>query len=224
MALNVGSLTQSDTDIAICKADLSEKITKLIYASFGDIMKVETIGASLQTAQQDNLEFSGKFLSGHHTIMAQTDAGRIKRLRFAINRVAVQHGISPALIAAIISRESHAGNTIRNTKGRGDNDRTFGLVQVDVNPKGDGQTAQGTWDSEEHLSQATGNLASFIGRIRLKFPHWSKEQQLKGGITAYNAGDGNIHSYENVDAHTTGGDYSRAQWYKSNCSFCILGF
>ena len=39
-----------------------------------------------------------------------------------------------------------------------------------------------------------------------------------GGIAAYNMGDGNVHSYENVDGSTTGGDYSndvvaRAQWY-----------
>lgn len=42
-----------------------------------------------------------------------------------------------------------------------------------------------------------------------------------GGIAAYNMGDGNVHSYENVDAKTTGGDYSndvvaRAKWYKNH--------
>lgn len=108
----------------------------------------------------------------------------------------------------------------------------------------------GAWDSVEHIRQGTGILVSFIGRIRTKFPGWSAEQQLKGlladqhapalftvclasfsfvivsagGIAAYNMGDGNVHSYENVDAHTTGGDYSndvvaRAQWYKTNGGF-----
>lgn len=42
-----------------------------------------------------------------------------------------------------------------------------------------------------------------------------------GGIAAYNMGDGNVHSYENVDEKTTGKDYSndvvaRAKWYKRN--------
>lgn len=45
-----------------------------------------------------------------------------------------------------------------------------------------------------------------------------------GAIAAYNMGDGNVHSYESVDANTTGKDYSndvvaRAQWYKDNLRF-----
>jgi len=45
-----------------------------------------------------------------------------------------------------------------------------------------------------------------------------------GGLAAYNMGDGNVHSYENVDENTTGEDYSndvvaRAQWYKRRCFF-----
>lgn len=111
---------------------------------------------------------------------------------------------------------------------------------------------QGAWDSQEHLNQATGILVDFIKRIRTSdgFRHCTAEQQLKGlladqhwlalfavclalfsfvivsagGIAAYNMGDGNVHSYENVDVNTTGGDYSndvvaRAQWYKNNRSF-----
>lgn len=45
-----------------------------------------------------------------------------------------------------------------------------------------------------------------------------------GGIAAYHAGPLAIHSYEEVDAKTYGGDYSndvvaRAQWYKSKGGF-----
>lgn len=114
-----------------------------------------------------------------------------------------------------------------------------------MNPNGGGHTARGSWDSEEHLSQATGILVDFIDRISKKFPSWSSEQKLKGwfhwirncrdnlllcfsfvfvftgGIAAYNMGDRNVHSYDSVDANTTGKDYSndvvaRAQWYKNN--------
>ncbi|XP_041641254.1 lysozyme g-like isoform X2 [Cheilinus undulatus] len=156
--------------------------------------------------------------------MAQTDAGRMEEYRSKINRVGAKHGIAPALIAAIISRESRAGNVIRSTGGKGDNGNAFGLMQIDTNPNGGGHTAKGAWDSEEHLSQATGILVYFIGRISSKFPKWNKEQQLKGAIAAYNMGDGNVHSYENVDANTTGRDYSndvvaRAQWYRNNRDF-----
>ncbi|CAJ1053631.1 N-acetylmuramoyl-L-alanine amidase-like isoform X1 [Xyrichtys novacula] len=188
---------------------------------YGNIMRVETTGASWQTAQQDGLGCSG--VQASHT-MAQTDADRMKAYRSKINRVGAQNGIDPALIAAIISRETRAGNAIRSTGGWGDHGNAWGLMQVDVNPNGGGHTARGAWDSEEHLNQATGILVYFLGRISKKFPSWNKEQQLKGGIAAYNMGDGNVRSYEGVDARTTGGDYSndvvaRAQWYKNNCGY-----
>uniref|UniRef100_UPI0037E78039 lysozyme g-like n=1 Tax=Semicossyphus pulcher TaxID=241346 RepID=UPI0037E78039 len=188
---------------------------------YGDIMKVKATGASRATAQQDNLGTSG--VRASHA-MAQTDADRMEKYRSKINSVGARYGIAPALIAAIISRESRAGNAIKNTGGWGDGGNAFGLMQVDVNPRGGGHTAQGTWDSEEHLSQATGILVHFIGRISTKFPSWSTEQKLKGGIAAYNMGDGNVHSYENVDASTTGRDYSndvvaRAQWYRNQGNF-----
>lgn len=189
---------------------------------YGNIMSVETTGASAQTAQQDKLGYSGQRAS---QTMAKTDAGRMQKYKSKINNVGAKYGIEPALIAAIISRESRAGNVLHNGWGDYDEKRgaynAWGLMQVDVNPNGGRHTALGAWDSEEHLCQGTEILVYFINRICNKFPGWSLEQQLKGGIAAYNMGDGNVHSYENVDSHTTGKDYSndvvaRAQWYKIN--------
>nr|UUB23895.1 goose-type lysozyme [Trachidermus fasciatus] len=186
---------------------------------YGNIMNVQTTGASMQTAQQDNLPYSA--VRASHT-MAQMDAGRMENYRSKINAVGAKYGIPPALIAAIISRESRAGNCLN--RGWGDHGNAWGLMQVDVNPKGGGHTARGAFDSEEHLCQATEILVDFIKRIRNKFPSWSAEQQLKGGIAAYNMGDGNVHSYDGVDEKTTGRDYSndvvaRAQWYKNKGGF-----
>ncbi|CAL8332212.1 unnamed protein product [Lota lota] len=187
---------------------------------YGDITKVETSGASSQTAQQDKLGYDG--VRASHT-MAKTDSGRMEKYKVIIKNVAKKHDVDPAVIAAIISRESRAGNTIFNSDppGWGDNYNAFGLMQVDVNPSGGGHTARGAWDSEEHLDQGTEILVYFIKRIQNKFPGWSTEQKLKGAVAAYNMGDGNVHCYENVDSHTTGKDYSndvvaRAQWYKQN--------
>uniref|UniRef100_UPI003AAA9A6E lysozyme g-like n=1 Tax=Centroberyx gerrardi TaxID=166262 RepID=UPI003AAA9A6E len=201
------------------------QIPSITYKYYGDIMEVETSGASWQTAQQDDLGYKGE--SASHT-MAETDLGRMNRYRSKINSVGRNKGIDPALIAAIISRESRAGNTLQNGWGDWDPRRQayngFGLMQVDVNPNGGGHTPVGSWDSEEHLSQATDILIHFIRRIQRKFPEWDKDEQLKGGIAAYNMGDGNVHSYDQVDANTTGGDYSndvvaRAQWYKTKGGF-----
>ncbi|XP_061591022.1 lysozyme g-like [Cololabis saira] len=184
--------------------------------SYGDIGRVETSGASQGTAQQDRLSVSGVSASYQ---MAQIDVGRMARYKTMIQRVGGRFGIDPAIIAGIISRQSRAGNVLQN--GWGDRGNGWGLMQVDVSPRGGGHTKQGDWDSEEHLSQGTEILVYFINRIQNKFPSWSREQQLKGGIAAYNTGDGRVSSYQNVDACTTGHDFSndvvaRAQWYKRN--------
>lgn len=192
---------------------------------YGDIMKVETTGASAQTAQQDKLNYTGLQASFD---MAEIDLMDMNNYKSIIQKVAHQKGIDPALIAAIISRSCRAGKTLIAGRGCYDHQRkaynTYGLMQIDVNPKGGGHIPKGAWDSEEHLSQATDILLYFMIRIKHKFPSWTKEQQLKGGIAAYNAGDGNIESYEKVDAKTSCGDYSndvvaRAQWYKSDGGF-----
>ncbi|XP_041822336.1 lysozyme g-like isoform X1 [Chelmon rostratus] len=194
---------------------------------YGNIRAVETTGASWQTSQQDRLGYSGETAS--HT-MAETDAGRMERYKSKIKRVGARYNIDPALIAAIISRESRAGNAL--TDGWGDYSpkrgawNAWGLMQVDVNPEGGNHTPVGEWDSEDHLCQATKILVDFIKLIQSKpeFSGLSKEKQLKGGIAAYNAGDRKVHSYEGVDENTTGKDYSndvvaRAQWYKKNGGF-----
>ncbi|XP_032418901.1 lysozyme g-like isoform X1 [Xiphophorus hellerii] len=183
-----------------------------MFTGYGDINRVEASGASEKTSQQDRLGYFGVRAS---ETMAQTDSGRMNKYKSKINRVGSQSGIDPALIAAIISRESRAGNVLHD--GWGDHGNAWGLMQVDIRH----HHKEGDWDSEEHLRQATGILVHFIKRIQNKFPNWSKEQQLKGGIAAYNMGDGNVHSYENVDEKTTGKDYSndvvaRAKWYKRN--------
>ncbi|XP_070828138.1 lysozyme g-like [Chaetodon trifascialis] len=194
-------------------------------SGYGNVMDIQTSGASWQTSQQDNLGFSGVMAS--HA-MAQEDAGRMENYRSEINTVGSEYGIDPALIAAIISRESRAGNTLHY--GWGDYDpvrrayNAWGLMQVDVNPKGGNHTPQGAWDSEQHLRHATGILVEFIEVMQDKFSGLSKEKQLKGGIAAYNMGDGNVHSYEYVDENTTGKDYSndvvaRAQWYTEHGGF-----
>ncbi|XP_023268545.1 lysozyme g-like [Seriola lalandi dorsalis] len=182
---------------------------------YADIMDVEATGASRQTAQQDRLGYSGVRAS---ETMAETDRGRMGRYKSKINRVGNDTGIDPALIAGIISRESRAGNALDG--GWGDSGKAWGLMQVDITSTGGRHTRRGEWDSEEHIRQATGILVYFIQRISEKFPNWSREEQLKGGIAAYNMGDGNVTS-KNVDERTTGGDYSndvvaRAQWYRRN--------
>uniref|UniRef100_A0A3Q2EFJ2 Lysozyme g n=1 Tax=Cyprinodon variegatus TaxID=28743 RepID=A0A3Q2EFJ2_CYPVA len=161
----------------------------------------------------NSLMFADKFQASEE--MARMDLGRMNNYKSVIRKVGNDLGVDPALIAGIISRESRAGNALDD--GWGDHGNGWGLMQVDKRH----HTIVGAWNSEEHLRQGTGILVNFIKTIQKKFPGWSKEQQLKGGIAAYNFGDRNVQTYERVDVGTTGGDYSndvvaRAQFYKKN--------
>uniref|UniRef100_A0A3Q1HFY0 Lysozyme g n=1 Tax=Anabas testudineus TaxID=64144 RepID=A0A3Q1HFY0_ANATE len=165
------------------------------------IMKVDTTGASKKTALQYNLTYKG--VNASHQ-MAQADAARLYDLRI-IKRVGREFGIEPAVIAAIISRESRAGNLLQEV--------------VNVNLNQGGYTPQGAWNREGDLRQCTERLADCIEQIKFRHPDWSKAHWLKGGIAAYNTGVENVHDRVHVDEYTTNGDYSndvvaRAQWYK----------
>lgn len=60
--------------------------------------------------------------------MAQTDFDRMRNYKSIIKSAGAAHGIDPALIAGIISRESRAGNALSG--GWGDGGRAWGLMQV----------------------------------------------------------------------------------------------
>ncbi|XP_050958616.1 lysozyme g isoform X2 [Labeo rohita] len=178
---------------------------------YGNIMDIDTTGASQATANQDRLIVNGVEASKR---LAETDLARMENYKGLITRVGRAKQMDPAVIAAIISRESRAGAALED--GWGDHGNAFGLMQVDRRY----HTPVGAFDSEQHITQATEILIKFIKEIKARFPTWSQEQCFKGGISAYNAGVSSVSSNENIDARTTGQDYSndvvaRAQYYKS---------
>ncbi|XP_064000089.1 lysozyme g-like [Pogoniulus pusillus] len=179
---------------------------------YGSVNGIQTSGASCATAKPEGLSYCGVSASQK---IAEVDLRAMDRYKTIIKRVGEKLCVEPALIAAIISRESHAGKVLQN--GWGDNGNGFGLMQVDKNY----HKLQGTWNSEAHITQGTNILISMIKAIQKKFPSWTKYQQLKGGISAYNAGAGNVQTYEGMDKGTTHNDYAndvaaRAQYYKKH--------
>ncbi|XP_019385030.1 PREDICTED: lysozyme g-like [Crocodylus porosus] len=180
---------------------------------YGDINRVDTTGASSQTARPEGLNYIG--VRASETIAAK-DLPRMNNYKGIIHSAGRKLCVDPAVIAGIISRESHAGAALTRD-GWGDGGNAYGLMQVDkryhniVKP----------WNSEAHLIQGTQILVGMIKAIQRKFPSWTKEQQLKGGISAYNAGPGNVRTYERMDIGTTHHDYSndavaRAKYYKKH--------
>ncbi|XP_015706079.1 lysozyme g isoform X2 [Coturnix japonica] len=179
---------------------------------YGSVSRINTPGASCKTAKPEGLNYCGVQASKK---IAERDLGSMNRYKALIKRAGEALCIEPALIAGIISRESHAGKVLKN--GWGDNGNGFGLMQVDKRY----HKIEGTWNGETHIRQGTRILIDMIKKIQRKFPRWTRDQQLKGGISAYNAGTGNVRSYDRMDIGTTHDDYSndvvaRAQYFKQN--------
>ncbi|XP_074764711.1 lysozyme g-like [Athene noctua] len=193
-------------------------LTALLGASegrtdcYGSVNRINTPGASCKTAKSEGLSYCGAKASEK---IAERDLGAMNQYKTLIKKVGEKLCVEPAVIAGIISRESHAGKILKN--GWGDNGNGFGLMQVDKKS----HTPEGRWNSETHLTQGTNILIMMIKTIQGKFRRWTRDQQLKGGISAYNAGANNVRSYDKMDIGTTHDDYSndvvaRAQYYKKH--------
>ncbi|NXT87231.1 LYG protein, partial [Anhinga rufa] len=179
---------------------------------YGSVSRIKTSGASCKTAKPERLPYCGVRASRK---IAEMDLKAMDQYKRLIKKVGEKLCVEPAVIAGIISRESHAGKILKG--GWGDNGNGFGLMQVDKNS----HKPVGEWNSETHLNQGTNILIEMIKTIQKRFPRWTKDQQLKGGISAYNAGTKNVQSYDRMDIGTTHNDYSndvvaRAQYYKEH--------
>ncbi|RKH34602.1 hypothetical protein D7Y13_34895 [Corallococcus praedator] len=163
-------------------------------------------GASARTARQDGLQ-PGVAAS---TKMAQADLKRILPFKGAIEAAAAKHGVPPALLAAIASRESRGGAALDRT-GHGDGGNGFGVMQVDHRY----HQTQGGPTSAAHIDQAAGILKGMLNTVKKDHPDWSEAQQLRGAVAAYNSGTGNVRTLAGMDQGTTGNDYSNDVWARA---------
>lgn len=109
----------------------------------------------------------------------------------------------PEVLAGIAWRESCFGKTL-DAKGYGDNGNGYGVMQVDRRS----HMLVGAPDSVEHVTQAAHILNDMRNAISRAHPGWSKSDQLRGAIAAYNSGPGNIRTIDKMDVGTTGNNYS----------------
>ncbi|XP_078620532.1 uncharacterized protein LOC144887281 isoform X2 [Branchiostoma floridae x Branchiostoma japonicum] len=183
--------------------------------NYGNIMNVDTTGASQTTASQDGLSYNGVPASQQ---LARNDLSRLNNYKSQIDEAAADKNMDPAVIAAIISRESRAGNQLdANGWGLGD-PNGYGLMQVDKEAHPNPDLVGGPY-STEHIKQGTQILIGIINCVKRNHSDWTADMALKGGISGYNAGCGNVWTYENMDRGTTGDDYAndvvaRAQWLR----------
>lgn len=164
-------------------------------------------GASDRTARQDGIRQGGPAASRQ---MAMTDLPRLQQYKADIESVAQKYNFPPALLAAIISRESRGGKAL-DDNGRGDNGNGYGLMQVDRG------TAAGIGGprSRENIAQGAGILRDQLNQVKRDHPNWTPEQQLRGAVAAYNMGADDVRTIEGMDRGTTGDDYSNDVWARA---------
>ncbi|XP_008508170.1 lysozyme g-like protein 2 isoform X2 [Equus przewalskii] len=175
---------------------------RLYHGCYGDIMIMETSGASCDVTKLLNCGIPGS------EMFAEMDLRALKPYRVLIKEVGLRHCVDPALIAAIISRESHGGVVLKD--GWDHKGLKFGLMQLDKKS----HHPVGTWDSKEHLLQAVGILTDRFKAIQKKFPTWSVTEHLKGGLSAFKSGIDAIATPADIDNDFVNDIIARAKYYK----------
>uniref|UniRef100_A0A7N8YF95 Uncharacterized protein n=1 Tax=Mastacembelus armatus TaxID=205130 RepID=A0A7N8YF95_9TELE len=192
-------------------------------AEYGDIHKVDTTGSLQQ------LNVNGQFTlfsSVKYETQQFGDVMEMNKIGPVFLRIIFYSGIHPALIAAIISRQSKFGEMLLPS-GFGISDpNCFGLMQVDslhllphkINKNY--HAVKGNPYSEEHMDQGVTFLIQLFKSMTRNKLDWNKEQRLKGALACYIAGEERVLPllYEQLDTVTPGGDFAndviaRAQFF-----------
>lgn len=183
------------------------------------LLEIPTTGASAITANQDGLQ-AGIEASQK---MADKDLPQVKQYAERFHSAAAKYGIPSALLAAIASRESRCGKVLKD--GWGDGGKAFGIMQIDkrYHPVPDPSDPA----SIAHIEQAADIVCDNLEVLTKKHSDWEKIYLLKGAVTAYNSGTGNIRTIEKMDEGSTGDDYGadvidRAQFYQQHPELAIF--
>lgn len=172
------------------------------------LFSLTTAGASVHTAWAERLRYVGVAASRE---IARRDLARIVPLKARFDAASAVHDLPPALLAALASRESHVGALL--LRGWGDGGHAYGLLQIDRRYHEVDTTASP--DSEQHIQQAAGILASNLATMLVQHPAWSPEWALRGAVAAYNSGASNVKTQHRMDVGTTHGDYSADVWERA---------
>ncbi|XP_055864976.1 glycine, glutamate and proline-rich protein-like [Biomphalaria glabrata] len=158
----------------------------------------------------NNLHPKGKASGGVAASEADVayDIPALERHRNCYQASADRNCIQASVLAAIASRESRGGTLLVATGGWGDNHNAWGIMQCDVRYSGLPCTSV-PWDSCEHIEMLVNRLlVPYVNQVHNKFPSWSMDQALQGALAGYNGGVSRVTSWADVDAGTTGHDYS----------------
>ncbi len=173
-----------------------------------------TTGASARTTRQDGAHHNDVGVAASQR-MANTDMQRILQYADLFVEVGNEFGFPPALLAAIASRETRGRNELFGDHGNG-----VGLMQVDIRFHEDRANAIRNAATEREQTKlgiefGATVLKEMYDRVSEKHPDWDEVWTLRGAITAYNSGSGNVATQGGLDRGTTGNDYSADVWERA---------
>ncbi|KAG7497258.1 butyrophilin 3 isoform X2 [Solea senegalensis] len=187
-----------------------------------DILMMTTTGASEDTAKNNKtFDEHGNLLIGVKASeqLASQDWIEIQKYRNTIISVGQLLRVHPALIAAIISRQSRGGTQLKPDGFGKFDSQCYGLMQINKTY----HVTEGDAESSEHVKQGATFLKLLI-KTMMRTKNWTREQQLKGALACYIAGTEKVIALddpEEVDSVTPGGDFAndvvaRAQWFANH--------
>ncbi|PVD35806.1 hypothetical protein C0Q70_02772 [Pomacea canaliculata] len=127
--------------------------------------------------------------------------------------------VPASVIGGLASRESNGGDSLKD--GYGDNKQAWGILQCDLKTSNLPCKTCGAYSCCHIEMMVSKVLVPFIQKVKKDHPSWKPEQQLQGGVAAYNFSPNDVRTWERLDVGTANGDYSndvmaRAQFLKKN--------
>uniref|UniRef100_H2LA38 Lysozyme g n=2 Tax=Oryzias latipes TaxID=8090 RepID=H2LA38_ORYLA len=191
------------------------------FTEYRNLEEMRTTGVSAVTATANNLTREGDLVLGVEgsEILAKKDLKPMSKYRNQIMNVGRKLRLHPALIAAMISKQSNAGQQLK-PDGHGMHDaNSYGLMQI--NRKF--HAVKGEPFSEDHIDEGSTYLIHLIKTVTNWRPDWSREQHLKGALVCYMVGlEKEKLNYDGeLDQQTPTRDFAndviaRAQFYAEN--------
>ncbi|XP_007957660.1 lysozyme g-like protein 1 [Orycteropus afer afer] len=169
------------------------------WGCYGNIRTIETPGASCGVGRPRGLNYCGVHASER---LAEIDMPQLVRYQPIMRTVGQKYCVDPAVIAAILSRQSHGGNVLVNA-----GNAAHGIQDP-------GHFAPTSWISESQVAKMTEVLTIRIKEIQRRFPTWTPDQYLRGGLCSYNGGVGYVRSSQDLSCDFCNDVLARAKYYK----------
>ncbi|XP_008588859.1 PREDICTED: lysozyme g-like protein 1 [Galeopterus variegatus] len=171
------------------------------WGCYGNIRTLDTPGASCGIGKRHGLNYCGVRASER---LAEIDMPNLVKYQPIMRAVGQKYCIDPAVIAGVLSRESQGGNILVNVGNSGGG---IGVVQ-------DSGYAPTSLISESQVSQVTEVLTTRIKEIQTRFPTWTPDQYLRGGLCAYSGGPGYVRSSQDLSCDFCNDVLARAKYLK----------